>query len=904
MSERIYRVLLYLYPREFRGEYGAAMAEHFRRQLAKARARRRLAATPRFWIFIFFDALTTAMLERLTPRRASGAPKIGYHRENEAGLMDSFMRDLSYSLRRLLAAPVFSILTIAILAFGIGANTAIFSVVNAFLLRPQPFANPERLVDIYQDSDDGRPASTSFPAYRDIATHSGLFSGVAASYTNVVRLKTHDANAVRSLVEYASSSYLPVLGVAPTMGRWFRTSEDKPGEGAAAVVSHRTWRSKFGSDPDILGKTVRLNGGLVQIVGIGPAGFNGLAPGVAVDFWLSLATLATTGRRGAINTLDRREDHWFMVKARLAPGVQAEDAQRGMTRLAESLAHDFPKLNEGRGMTVFPSGQVRLHPMVDGFLFPTAASLMTVVALVLLVACSNLATLLLVRGSARGKEIAIRLAMGATRKRLVGQLLMESIVLALAGGIAGVFLARSFLAFVLALRLPLPVPMAVDLSLDYRVVGFALALSLLTAIAFGLAPALRACRADPVVRLRDETSASLFRGRRFNFRNLMVIVQVSTSVVLLVLAGLFVTSLSKAQRVDVGFAVEDIAVLMTDPTQVGYGSEESKAFVRRFVQRLDSRPDVVAVALSNPLPLTQARGSSTLVLEGYAPAVGTNAVEVERQTVGVNYFETLGIPLRHGRVFVGADRDGARPVALINEAMATTYWGTADAVGRRFRSQGAVDSWIEVVGVVANSTVRELDELPTPLFYRPWEQNGSGRTFVVTRARTSPEAMVATLRDELRQEDSALPVLELKTMKEHLGAALFFPRMGASALGAFAALALFLTGLGVYTIVAFSLAQRTLELGIRMALGGQTSVLVRMVINEVVGTIFVGLALGLVVALVATRPLGSLLHGVAPTDPLTYILVTAVLVLAALAATYLPARRIASMDPVTALRVR
>ncbi len=545
--------------------------------------------------------------------------------------MDSLWKDLHYATRRLFQAPLFAALSVVILALGIGANVAIFSIANSFLFQPHPFAEPHRLVEIYQDSDDGEPSSSSFPAYRDIASHTQLFSSVGASYIFTASLQTED-RAKPVLIEYATASYLPTLGLRPTVGRWFEPAEDGLGAGAATVISYHTWRTKHGSDPDILGKTIQLNGSSVTVVGVGPESYSG-GPGIVVDYWLSISSLGEIAPPWAAGTLERRQDHWFLVRARLQPGVSAEAAQDGMTALATRLAREFPELNEGRDITVFANQDVRLHPSIDSMLYPVAATLMAIVGLVLLVACSNLANLLLARSSARAKEVAIRLAMGASRRRVVSQLLTESVLLSLTGGIAGFVLASWLLKVVMAMDLPLPLPLSFQIGPDYRVMLFAAALALVTGIFFGLAPALKATRPDLVSSLRDEGSLTALGRRRFALRNVLVVVQVAVSVVLLFGAGLLVRSFLNAQRTDVGFAVDGVAMLTTDTSHPGYEGEQSRALYRKLIESVQALPGVTHAAITAPPPLSLLGGSSTLVIEGYSERSGTGMVEVRWQYV-------------------------------------------------------------------------------------------------------------------------------------------------------------------------------------------------------------------------------------------------------------------------------
>jgi len=814
--------------------------------------------------------------------------------------MDSLARDVRYAVRQLIKSPAFTSTAVLIVALGIGANTAAFSVVNAMLLRPQPFERPDELVDIYQDSDDGEPNSTSFPAYRDMAAHDDLFTGVAATFSSSASLQRNEGLA-QALVEFSTSNYLEVLGLRPSLGRWFEAIEDQPGGEPVAVLTHRAWQAKFGADPGILGQTVRLNGAPITVVGIGPEGFNGYLPLNAIDMWVSLSSLGPLHGEYAAATLEQRGDHWWFAKARLREGVTPQRVQEAMNGLADRLAAEFPEHNEGRRITVFAPGDVRMHPSVDAMLSPTAAFLMAVVGLVLLIACSNLANLLLARASVRGKEMSIRAALGANRGQVVRQLLTESVLLALGGGALGLLVASWLVRILMTLDLPLPTPMALDLGLDARVLGFATVLSILTGIAFGLAPAIKASRPDLASTMREDATPAAWRQRRFGLRNGLVVLQVAMSFVLLVAAGLFIRSLNNAQQIDTGFAVDDVAYLQTNPGHAGYSSDDARNILDDLLVRARALPGVEAAGIASALPVTP-RGTTTLVMEGYEPPTGTLGVEVPFNVVDTGYFEALRIPLLHGRTFTDIDRMDAEGVAVISEAMAVRYWGESNAVGRRLRSEGRPDDWTRVIGVVGDTTIRDLTEDTGPQMYRPWAQSGASAGAVIVRTAGDPSAVLGMLREELRSIDAEIPVLRIRTMAGHLSDSLSPARVGVRFLGGFGFLALVLASLGLYGIVSFAVGRRTLEVGVRMALGAQAGQVVWLVLREVLVLVSVGVGLGMVLSVVATAGLGGLLFDVAPTDPVTFAVVGAVLVVVALGAAMLPALKAAKSDPVLTLR--
>ncbi|MGH7463742.1 MAG: ABC transporter permease, partial [Longimicrobiales bacterium] len=558
MHASLFRVLLRVYPAAFRGAYADEMTAYFMERLDRARARRGMIGVAGLWLETAGDIAQTAFAERRSKRaHATRTPK-------GDPPMFSLLQDLRHASRRLRQSPIFTVSAVAILALGIGLNATVFSVVDALLLRPAPFTDPESIVHIYQDGDDGEPSSTSFPEYREMAEFADVFAAVAATSSAEATWET-GSGPRQVAVEYATASYLPVLGLRPHRGRWFSREHDNVGAEMAAVVSHRTWRSEMGADPNVVGRAIRLNNQPVTIIGIGPAAFNGEAGALLTDFWLSISSTPVGGPFRVAN-LDRREDHWYQVKARLAPGTSVERARMSMNALALHLAEAWPDLNRGRDITVFANDEVRFHPDVDGSLRTAGAGLFTVAALVLLLACANLGNLLLVRGIGRRPEMAVRQALGAGRARVMSMLLLEALLLSVLGAAAGLGLTALLLPIVLSLPLPIPGG-GLDVAIDARVIGFGILLAVATGLLFGLLPSLRATRTDVVSALRDEgrgrtsgRSVSLLRGG-------LLTLQVAVSMVLVVGAGLLSRSLANVERVDPGFDAERIAVLGTDLQQ-------------------------------------------------------------------------------------------------------------------------------------------------------------------------------------------------------------------------------------------------------------------------------------------------------------------------------------------------
>lgn len=902
--ELLYRLLLLGYPREFRAEYGAVMLEMFRAQ--RRRCRRDASTLPRlrFCLFTLDDLARNITAERSARWRQRPPSPITTGRNGRGHLptdgfetMQTILRELRHAARRLLRAPVFTATAVAIIGLGVGANTAMFSFVDAVLLRPQPFANAAELVNIYQDSDDGQPSSNSFPAHLDIATHKQIFAGAAAVMSWGVAMNT-DEGMQQLSAEFVTANYFPTLGLQPHLGRNFEPTDDVDGAEPLAIIGHAMWQGRFGADPNIVGTRIRLNGSPMTIIGVGPAGYGGIMPGFTRDIWLSLSAIRGAVGDWAAPTLESRSNHWFMTKARLASGITVQQAQAAMDALATRLADEFPQYNEGRKITVFGPDEIRLHPAADAQLLPLSAALMTVVALVLLIACSNLANLMLVRGSARTHDVSIRMALGASRGRILWHAMSESLVLSLLGGAVGLALAFWATRAFVAADLPLPFPAPLDLRVDTTVFAFTAALSLATGLLLGLLPGFRIARSDVVTSLRDEGSMLAGSGGKFRLPNLLVVGQVAVSFLLLAAAGLFVRSLGNAESADLGFDSGRIAVIATDTAYAGHDAASGILLLDQLRERVAALPAVEAAALTGRLPVN-GNGSSTLVIDGYTPATGTNAVEVARSSVGPHYFRALQIPLLHGRDFEADDTTSGANVSIISEAMARAYWGKSDAVGERFRGQGSED-WIEVIGVAGNVKVSEVTEPPTPLFYVPL--GDATFAYVVARTNGSPGAILAAMRDQLHQVDPELSVVRLQSFDAYVAAALILPRLSARMLGGFGALGLGIACLGMYAVVAGAVERRSTEVGIRMALGAEHGQVITMVLREVMVLVAVAIVLGIGLAWFALPPVAGILYGVSAVDPASLLVAAVLLVGTALVASWIPARRAATIDPVVALR--
>ena len=913
--ELLYRACLLAYPPVFRRQYGDAILELLRHQRDRARRQRRRFGGVVFWAFAYDDLARNAFAERARRWRSNPLPERWRSDpqpdrpplppatpRGSRETMHSFLQELRHAVRRLANAPAFTLTAIAIVALGIGANTAIFSFVDGVLLRPVPYERPEEIVNIYQDSDGGQPSDNSFPAYRDMRDHTNVFSDAVAVMSFDVTLLEEDA-ARPMATEWVTSNYFSMLGLRPYLGRDLEPADELDGGEPVGMLGYSAWQTHFGADPNILGRRLTVNGVPVTVVGIAPRDYGGIFPGFAAEIWLSLSALRPLFGDYVGNTIDSRADHWFQVKARLAPEVTTAQAQTAMTALADRLAEEFPEYNRGRRITVFSPGEIRLHPDADAEVMSLSMGLLAVVGLVLLIACSNLANLLLLRGASRSRDVSVRLALGASRARIFANVLSESVLLSAAGGAVGLVLASWSISVFKAAQLPMGFPAPVDLRVDPRIMLFTAGLAIITGVIFGVIPALRLSRSDVVSSIRADVSPLAFRSGRLSLRNALVAGQVALSFVLLVVAGLFIRSLGNAQNTDLGFEPEGLAAISANLGHSGYDSSEAQVAFKDLLERVERMPGVDSAALALQLPVGGSSGSSTLIIDGYVDPNGTEAVEVTRAIVGPGYFRTVGTPLLHGRTFEPTDNTESSTVAVISEAMARAYWGGSDAVGGRFRGQGIDDDdWFEVVGVVGDTKVTSITEPAEPVFYFSIGQAFDTRSVVIARTKGDPAGLLEPMRRQLHLIEPTVPILRLTTLDDHLSGALAVERFAARLLSGFGVLGLVLAALGIYAVVGFAVQRRTAELGIRMALGADKSQVVRMVIGEVMVIVGVALVIGLGGAMLVGPGVAAVLFGVSPADPLTLLATAALLTLTAALATWLPARRAAGVDPVTALR--
>jgi predicted permease len=824
--------------------------------------------------------------------------------------MESWIQDLRFATRMLAKKPSFTLVAVLSLALGIGANTTIFSLVNALLLRSLPVEEPERLVSIYT-KDEKNPGfgALSHLNWKDYREQNRVFSGVLGYDWTPMSVAAGQGNtkgeAQLAFGQLVSGNYFDLLGVEPALGRTFLPEEDAtPGAHPVVVVSHELWEERLGADPRAVGRTIRVNGSAYTVIGVAPAEFTGTDIGVRPELWIPMAMNRQIKPNDEINWYDERRGLFVNSIGRLRPGVTLAQARADLEAIARRLQQEYPADDKGRSVQLLPLTQAAVHPQVRGGVVAASTLLMVVTGLVLLIACANVANLLLARATARRKEIAVRLSQGAARGRVVRQLLTESLLLALLGGLGGLvvlFVARrALLAFLPTL--PFAIDVTLDLGLDARVLGFTLGLSLLTGLLFGLVPALQTSRPEMVSALKNEAPPAAQGRRRFNARNLLVAGQVALSLVSLIAAGLFLRSLGEAQKIDPGFDPKPLAVLSFDAGLQGWDAPRIQQFFRDVRERVGGLPGVEAAALAGAGPF-QGSFFRSVFLEGGARDDGTL---IQVNEVGPGYFTTLGVPLVRGRVFDERDRKGSLPVVVINQTMAERFWPGKDPVGRRFKFFGDAAP-VQVVGVVRDIKYSNLGEAPQPYIYQPLEQRSSTGVTLIARVRSDnrhgdPAAVLPAIQRELRSMAPEMPLTGVAAVPRLLDDTLWAPRAGASLLALFGLLALVLAALGLYGVMSYSVTQRSREIGIRMALGAHRRDVLSLLVGQGMSVVGVGAALGLALAFLATRFTASMLFGVSPTDPVAFGVTSALLGTVALMAVLVPAQRATEVDPVVVLR--
>ena len=812
--------------------------------------------------------------------------------------MLSLWQDVRYSLRVLRKNRGFAAVIILSCALGIGANITIFSLVNSLLLRPLPgVTDADRLVAVYGSRQGRGYYEMSYPDVLDYRDQNKVFTDLAASAIHAVAFSDghNEARQVSGVV--ATGNYFDVLGVKPLAGRFFLPEEDKtPDTHPVAVLSYNIWKGYFNSNPSVVGSVVKINGNSFNVIGIAPESFQGTLTGLAADVWVPVMM---HNRLLQGSDIQNREAAWLLGIGRLKPGASMAQARADLGTIAGNLAQSYPATNKERGVTLASVSGV--HPEIRGIVTAFLAILMTVVALVLLIAATNVAAILLARSVTRRREISIRIALGASRWRVVRQLLIESVLLALVGGVFAVIITHWLTNLLLAFK-PTEIPFSLDLSQDMRVFIFAFALSFLVGAVFGLVPALQATKLDVSSDLKEENMLEGYRRSRL--RSLAIVIQVALSLVLLITAGLFVRSLSTATTLSPGFDTANMYVLPLDPTLIITDEVKLEAFYRDLMSRVGAIPGVRSVTVSRFVPLGGAADRVGVMNVGQDLPPGQEPPGVFYNLIAPNYFSTLNIPILRGRAFTDQDREGSPNVIIVNEAMARQFWPDQEPIARRVRIR---NQEFEVVGVVKNIKYRSLIEEPRSYFYVPVLQSKSGQfpaaeMLMQVRTENRDQSVIQSLRREVQALEPNLPLFGITTMDERMRSSLMPTQLAGTILGISGFLALLLSILGIYGLVSYSVAQRTREIGIRLAIGAQKKDIFKLIIIQTMKLIVIGLVIGLIGAFILTRATTSFLYGVSPTDATTFILITLLLSFIALIACSFPARKAIKVDPINALR--
>ena len=813
--------------------------------------------------------------------------------------MKSIFQDVRYGLRVLLKTPAFSLVAVISLALGIGLNTAIFSIVNAILIRPLPVVKQ-------QDHLVWLRAPISYPDYLDYRNQSQSFEGMAAI------TGTQDFSVVSGtepeLVkgEYVTENYFDLLGVSAFKGRVF-VEEDGKTQTQVVILSEHLWRTRFTSDSNIIGRQISLNGFGFTVIGVMPKNFVGTEVGLNRELWLPLSTYrllnppATVRRMDpGASRFDNRDTHWLAVFARLKPDTSRESAGSELTEIARRVAENFRGKVDAETLRSVQLLQMSggMDPRDQQEVLPVAGIALGVVALVLLIACANIASLLLARAAIRRRETAIRQALGATRRRLIRQWLTESVLLGIAGGAIGLILAVWANQLLVSYLQSTPLA-SLEFGLDYRVLAFTLIVSVTTGIVFGLAPAVQASRLNIVMALKSD-ALKVAGAHRSYLRNAFVTVQLILSVVLLVGSGLFIRALQRASSIDPGFTVERALMVPINLGLLRYGKTEGQAFYSDLLSRVQTQPGIEQATLVRFPQMGSSFAQFQVFTEGSEPE--SEGMSAGFNVVGPNYFRTMETPLLRGREFTEIDREGAPGTVVINETLAAKLWPNQDALGKRVSTTGPEGPFLEVVGVARDSKYQSLGEVSRPYVYLPLQQSYDPKMTLVVRTMGEPKAVTPVVREQIRALNPNLPIAGVQTLREQLELTLLPSRIAAWTLGGFGALALLLAGIGIYGVVSYGAAQRTREIGVRMALGAKEKDVLGLVLWDGLIVIGAGLAIGLLLAAAATRVISAFLYGLGATDPLTFVAVPLLLGAVALVASYIPARRAVKVDPLVALR--
>lgn len=809
-------------------------------------------------------------------------------------------KDLLYAVRQIRQRPGFALVVVITLALGIGANSAIFSLVDGVMLRPLPVDAPGELIGVAQsDSHSEYPHGFSYRDFLDYQKSDAVAGMLVYAPTQISVTLAGQSEVAWAVT--SSGDYFEVLGVRAARGRTFSREEgSNPGAAGTVVLSDGYWKRRFGGNDSALGQNISVNGHAFTVIGIAPPEFTGLETIYKPDLWVPLVHMVRIiPARAAM--LEDRSMHSLRAWVRMKPGTTRAQTEAALNTVAQRLAQEYPATNANVRVRTFPAWEAKFEPGTGALLGPASAILLAVVGAVLLIACANVANLLLSRATARHREVAIRMALGAGRMRLVRQFLTESLLLSLMGGAAAAMLAY-WSANAISSQRPIPgVPLGFDLRVDARVLLVTSLVAFVATIIFGLVPALRATRPNVVPALKGEEGTSR-AGRPWSLRNTLVVVQVTLSIVLLISAGLFLRSLRFGRNMDLGIRKDSMWTAAVNMNVRGLDEARGKVFFRDTLDRARSIPGVEGAAWASPPPLDFNADGAEVIIEGRQVAPEKEKIGILSSIVTPTYFETMGTRLVEGRAFTEQDREGAPLVAIVNEHMAKTYWPGQSAIGKRLRIGSRDSAPVEVVGVAQNGKYRLYFEPPLDYMFLPREQNYRGYGTLVVHSKNDMAALTTAVRREVAAIDPDMPLIAVRTIEQYLDGRFSLPSLFSSLLAVFGLVGLTLAAVGLYGVMGYSVAQRTREIGIRMALGAPPANVLRMVLTQGMKLTLVGLLIGLAAAFGAGRLLDSMLYGVSASDPLTFGGIAAVLALVALVACCIPARRAAKVDPLIALR--
>ena len=817
--------------------------------------------------------------------------------------MNDLAADVRYAFRMLRVNPGFTAVAILSLAIGVGANTAMFSLADAMLLRPLPVERPQRLIALgSSDSHSVFPHGVSYLDYQDYRQPSDVMSDAMLFAPEPFSLN-RNGQSERLWGDIATENYFSMLGVRPAVGRFFQPEDGSaPGADPVVVLSYRYWQRRFAGDSGVIGQAVQINSQPFTVIGVAPREFLGTEIYFAPDIWVPML-MAGPLFPSHPKLLEERDAHDFRCCGRLRDGVSIAQAGAAVATRARQLEQAYPESNKNVKVLVFPEWEARFEAGTGKVLAMASAMLLAVVILVLLIACANVANLMLARATARRREFSIRQVLGAGRGRLIRQLLTESILMAMLGGIAGVVLAVWVTGLLSSFRPATDIPILFDFRTDIRVLVFTFFVAVLTGVIFGLAPALQASKPNLVPSLKGEEYSPRKRLRGWTLRNLLVVGQVSVSLLLLVCAGLFFRSLQNAANTETGFHNRNLLMFSMSLRQQGYDETRGLEFYRQFLEKAAALPGVKGVSLAFPLPLDFFSSFDDVYVEGYQPKKDEGKLSYGYTAVSQGFFVTAGTPLLKGRDFSSRDTKDQPGVVIVNETFARRFWPGQEAIGKRIRVSEESAPYLTVVGLARDAKYRNLSESPQPYLYFPMQQQYPPEASFVAESSGDPLAMVPGIRGVVRELDANVPVYAVKTVADHINGRALLPfRIASGALTIFGGLGLVLAAVGLYGVMSYSVRQRTKEIGIRMAIGAQPRQILKQVVGQGLVLTLLGLGIGLVATLVATRAISSILFGVSAADPATFGAIPFVLLLVALLACYLPARRAMKVDPMEALR--